>query len=124
MKKHKEAEAAGDTELAAECEAAAQAQQELLHRQGFSTAPVDDILEHIKDNLPGIMEKADVSAIVSRWDEAKLAEYGSAERIDITMDLVMALKPNEQQLGIARKVQEKPPIPMEELEKHVAEENH
>ena len=61
------------------------------HQQGFSTAPVDDLLANIKDKLPGIAKAAGVSAMVSKWDKEALAKYKSAERVDVTMALVNAM---------------------------------
>ena len=48
------------------------ARRKQSHRQGFSTAPVDEILEHIKDDLPKIAKKAGVGSIISKWDEEAL----------------------------------------------------
>jgi len=114
--KFEAAKAAGDEELAAELNQEGKMLQQRLHQQGFSTAPIDDVLEHIKDNIPGIMEKHAVGAIVSKWDEETLARYADAERVDVTMDLVDAFNPNERQRGYAEAIQEKDPIPLEELE--------
>jgi hypothetical protein len=114
--KFEAAKTAGDEELAAALNEEGRALQQLMHKQGFSTAPIDDILEHIKDNIPGIMEKHAVGALVSKWDEATLAKFAGAERVDVTMDLVDAFNPNERQRGYAVDIQEKEPIPLEELE--------
>ena len=40
--------------------------------QGFSTAPVTNILEQIKDKLPAINNKAGVSVLLSKWDQEGL----------------------------------------------------
>lgn len=48
------AKASGDQKRVEELEAEAEARQQLMHMQAFSTAPVDDILAHIEDILPGI----------------------------------------------------------------------
>jgi hypothetical protein len=122
-KRHDEAKAAGDEELTAELAGKGHAMQELMHRQGFSTAPVDDILEHIKDKIPGIMESHGVNTIVSKWDEEALACHESAEQVDLTMELVMALNPNEVQAKHAREIMKTTPVPLEELEKKVAGES-
>jgi hypothetical protein len=117
-KRHDEATAAGDEELAAKVAAEAPAMQEHMHRQGFSTAPVDDILEHIKDKIPGIMESHGVTALVSKWDEEGLAAHSSAEQVDLTMELVKALGTNEQQAKSAREIMKIDPVPLEEMKEH------
>ena len=64
MAEMKKAKAIGDTKKIKALDQWGKAQQAKLHRQGFSTAPVDDILEHIKDNLPQITKDANVAALV------------------------------------------------------------
>lgn len=54
------AKAAGDEERVKELSAKGKAWQELANKQGFSTWPVDDILETIKGKLPEIAEQAGV----------------------------------------------------------------
>lgn len=117
-KRHEAAEAAGDEELAAKVAGEGPAMQERMHRQGFSTAPVDNILEHIKDKIPGIMESHGVTALVSKWDEQGLAAHGSAEQVDLTMELVKALGTNEQQAKSAREIMKIEPVPLEEMKEH------
>ena len=59
---HKKALAAGDSKRVKELEAEGKARQKRAHQQAFSIAPVDDILEHIKDRLPDIKKKAGLPA--------------------------------------------------------------
>lgn len=47
------AKAAGDQARMKELEERGQALQRKLHRQGFGSVPVDDILAHGKDRIPG-----------------------------------------------------------------------
>ncbi len=116
MAEMEKAKAAGDTKKIAELEAWGPAQQEKLHRQGFSTAPVDDLLEHIKDKLPEIARQADVSVLVSKWDKKTLKRYKSAELIDVTDLIVAPFKPAEKQLRVIEQMKEKKPIPLWQLE--------
>ena len=111
------AKAAGNQKRVAELEAQGKAQQTLVHKQGFSTAPADDILKNIQDKLPEIAKAAGVSAIVSKWDKDALAKYQSAELVDITMPLVNAFHPTERQLKFAIDIQKQAPISLEEAEK-------
>jgi anti-sigma factor ChrR (cupin superfamily) len=110
------AKAEGNQKRVAELEAEGQAHLKLRHKQGFSTAPVDDILANIKDKMPDIAKAANVSAIVSKWDKETLAKYKSAELVDVTMALVDALHPNERQRKWAVEIQKHPPITLEEAE--------
>lgn len=114
---YQKAKAAGDQNRVEELEAEAQARQQLMHMQAFSTAPVDDILAHIEDSLPEIKQNAGVTVLVSKWDKETLAKYPSAEMVDVTMMLVDALHPSEGQRNIAIEIQKSDPIPLEEAEK-------
>lgn len=119
-KRHAEADAAGDAELVSRLESQGRAMQEQLHRQGFSTAPVDDILARFREPIAAAMESAGVDRIVSKWDEEALAGYGPADHVDITMELVLAMEPDERQLKAVRQIGNTPPIPLAKLEKQLA----
>ena len=106
----------GNQKRVAELDAWGKAHQTLLHKQGFSTAPVDNILAQIKDRLPAIKQKAEVSVLVSKWDTKTLAKYPSAKRIDVTMELVDVFNPNERQRKSAVEVQKHKPISLEQAE--------
>ncbi|MCK4249402.1 MAG: hypothetical protein KAX15_06445, partial [Candidatus Omnitrophica bacterium] len=112
------AESEGDSKRVEELKAWGEAQQALLHKQGFSTAPVDDILEHITDQLPEIKKSANVELLVSKWDTKTLAEYKLAEHVDVTMRLVEAFKPNEKQKKSAIEIQKHDPVPLEKMKDH------
>ena len=71
--------------------------QQSAHRQAFSTAPVDDLLEQIAEALPAIRRDAGVTALVSIWDAAGLARHAGAERVDVTAALVDAFQPTARQ---------------------------
>jgi hypothetical protein len=90
--------------------------QKKAHRQVFSTAPIDEILEEIKDRLPEIEKKAGVSVLISKWDEKKLKEYPDAEKIDVTEQLVGEFKPTEKQRKILDEIKKAKPVSLEEAE--------
>lgn len=113
------AKAAGNTVRVAELEADAKAGQSEKHRQAFGTAPIDDILAQIKDELLRIQTDAGVIALVSKWDDATLAEHPHADRVDVTMALIDAFHPNDRQRESALEIQKHKPIPRDELEKHI-----
>jgi hypothetical protein len=114
---HEKAKASGDQKRVAELEAQGAAGQRLLHMQAFSTAPVTNILDQIKDKLPAIKEKAGVSVLLSKWDKDGLARYKSADLVDVTMALVDALSPTERQRKSAIAIQKQKPIPLEQAER-------
>ena len=57
LAEYKKAKAKGNSKRVEELKAWGEVQQVLLHKQAFSTAPVDDILAHISDQLPAIKMK-------------------------------------------------------------------
>jgi hypothetical protein len=114
---HEKAKASGDQKRVAELEAEGAARQRLLHMQGFSTAPVTNILDQIKDKLPAINEKAGVSMLLSKWDKDGLARHKDADLVDVTMILVDAFNPSERQRKGAIAIQEHKPISLEQAER-------
>lgn len=114
---YEKAKAEGNQKRVQELKAEGIAGQNRLHKQGFSTAPVDDILAYIKNSLPEIRQKARVEAIVSKWDKETLAKYKDAELVDVTMALVDAFHPNEKQRKYAVEIQKHAPIPLDQAEK-------
>jgi hypothetical protein len=116
MAEYREAKARGDRRRVEELEAWGEAQQALLHKQGFSTAPVDGILQHIADQLPDIKRRANVERLVSKWDTQALSEHKPAEHVDVTMRLVEAFEPNEKQKTRAVEIQKCDPVALEVLE--------
>ena len=111
---HAKAKASGDQQRVAELQAEGAARQRLLHLQGFSTAPVTNILEQIKDKLPALEQKAGVSVLVSKWDQEGLARYKDGALVDVTMALVDALNPSERQRQSAIDIQKHKPISLKE----------
>lgn len=116
MKEHEEAKAAGDEEKVKKLEAQGQARQEQAHRQGFGTAPVDEILQRIKDKLPAIAKKSSVDVIVSKW----VVTYSTpgARFVDVTDLIIEPFDPDERTKRIIRELRAKPPVPPDEIEKH------
>jgi hypothetical protein len=110
-KESEQAKAAGDRERAAALEREGAAMQERLHAQGFSTAPVDDILAHFQDQLAQIRLATGAAALVSKWDEAALAKHAGAEQLDVTEKLVDALHPDAQQRKTALGIVKSKPVP-------------
>lgn len=107
------ARAAGDEERVAQLEAEGPALQQVVHEQGFGTAPVDDILEHIADELPAIAQAAGVDVIVSRWQLAY--RHPGARTVDVTDQLVAEFEPDEQTLQVIRELLESDPVLLSEI---------
>jgi hypothetical protein len=110
---HEKAKAAGDEKRVKELEVKGPAQQELIHKQGFSTWPVDNILEKIKGKIPEIAEQAEVDVIVCKWDI--IYQRSGIEFIDVTDLMVKPFNPDEATLKIIKEIQMQYPVPLEEL---------
>jgi len=108
----KKAKAAGDEKTVKELGAKGQAQQQLLHTQGFSTASVGEYLESVKDKIPAIAKEVGVDVIVSKWD--MVYQSPDAEFVDVTDQLVKLFKPDEKTLKIGEDLRKIPPISLEE----------
>lgn len=107
--RHQQAVQAGDSASAARLQAEGQAWQAQLHKQGFGTAPVDDLLQHIAAELPALQQAAGVTRLVSRWSRAELALVPEAVQVDVTMALVDAFHPSARQRKFAVEIQAQPP---------------
>jgi hypothetical protein len=118
MEERKKAQKEGNEKKVQELDAWGKALQELLHKQGFSTAPVDGILAHISDKIPGIKKEAKVERLISKWDTKALAKHKSAEKVDVTKRLLDAFKPTEQQRKRALEIQKHDPVPLDKLKGH------
>jgi hypothetical protein len=118
MAAYNKAKAEGNKEKVKEFEKWGKARQALLHKQGFSTAPVDNILKHIANKLPEIKRQVKIDILVSKWDTQALAKHKSAEQVDVTMLLIDAFKPNEKQKKSAIEIQKHKPVSLEEMESH------
>jgi hypothetical protein len=101
----KKAREAGDTRRISQVETAGKEWQATLKRQGFGTAPVDDILAEIASDLPKIQQAAGVTSLISKWNKAELDRHPNAVRVDVTMRLVDAFQPNETQRKRAIEIQ-------------------
>jgi hypothetical protein len=109
---HDKAKADGDEKKAKELEEKGKSGQQMFHMQGFSTAPVNDILEHIKDKVPAIAKQAGVDLIVSKWEI--VYQSPDAEFVDITNLMIKPFNPNDKTLDIVNELSKHPPIPLAE----------
>ncbi len=114
--KHEEAKAAGDEKRVKELEAEGPALQDLIHKQGFGTWPVDNILEKIKGRIPEIAAQADVQLIVCKWDI--VYQQPDVKFVDVTELMVKPFDPDEATLKIIQDIQKQDPVPLEQLKNH------
>lgn len=110
------ARADGDEERVKELESEGPALQALLHKQGFSTWPVDNILDQIRERVPQIAEQAGVDVIVCKWDI--VYPQASDACIDITALMVEPFEPSENTLEILKALQNQDPVPLEAVQEH------
>jgi hypothetical protein len=112
---HAQAKASGDRERVQDLEARGQAMQEAAHRQVFGNAPVEDVLEIMKDALPGIARDAGVDVIVRTWDVTW--QDPAAQVVDITDRMVDWFHPDAKALKIISQIRTAPVIPQKDLDR-------
>jgi hypothetical protein len=78
----------------------------------FSTAPVEDVLPTIKDRVERVQKEAGVSGLPSKCDEVGLKPYQSAEKVDVTEQLLGAFKLDAQQLKVVSEIAKHDPLPL------------
>ncbi|WP_372898233.1 hypothetical protein [Stieleria sp.] len=112
----KNAKASGEEKRVKQLEAEFPALQDVIHKQGFGTWPVHDILQAIKAEIPGIAAKADVEMIVSKWDV--VFQRDGIETVDVTDLMVAPFTPDEATRKILDNLRRTEPIPIEKLKTH------
>jgi hypothetical protein len=105
----RKAKETGDTNSVSRLEAEGRAWQSTLKHQGFGTAPVDDLLGHIASELLAIQQDTGVTRFLSKWNKAELDRHPHAARVDVTMRLVDAFRPNATQRQHAIDIQKRKP---------------
>jgi hypothetical protein len=108
------AKTAGHEMFVAELGALGPAMQKRLHEQGFGTAPVDDIIARIEDELPEIAKEAGVDMIVSKWTLTYRSP--AAKFVDVTDLIAAKFDPNERTLKMIQSTVEAEPIRLDEIE--------
>jgi len=105
------AEKAGNTRRVKELNELGASLQRRRHLQGFSTAPIEDILDVIRDRLPGVAEKAGVDVITrsADWHGA------GVEFVDVTDALVGLLEPDAQTVKMIAELRKQQPAAIETI---------
>jgi len=114
--KAEKAKAAGDAKRVKKLEGEGEAMQELAHKQGFGTWPVDNILKKISKKIPGIAKQANVDVIVSKW--AMAYQRPGVKFVDVTDLMVKPFNPNKKTQEVIREIQKQKPVPLEKLKGH------
>lgn len=108
--RHAAARAAGDEATVREIDAEMRARQDRLHRQGFSTAPVDDILALVAAELPGLADKAGVDVLASTWSLAY--RRPGAQVTDVTDRMVELFHPDAETREHLKQLGQHEPLPL------------
>ncbi|MEN6625256.1 MAG: hypothetical protein ABFD69_03395 [Candidatus Sumerlaeia bacterium] len=111
------AQKAGDKAKMEECQKRGRDSQALMHRQGFGTASVADILALYPDEIKALKEKLGVSELVSKWDGKTLNQYKDADKVDVTADLIEIPKPKDHQRKSAQEIQKSKPLTDAQLDR-------
>lgn len=96
---------AGDQARVAELKKLGPDLQDKRHRQVFGSAPIDDILEVMKDELPKIQTRAGVQKIMRECPPGP--EF---EAVDVTREMVAFFKPDEKTLKMIEDLKKHPPL--------------
>jgi hypothetical protein len=116
MAQKKKAEKAGDQQKVKELKEWGKKDQAMRHKQGFGTASVKNLLEHIKRDIPKVAKEAGVDIIISKWDMAYQAK--NAEFVDVTELIIRGFEPSEKTLKIIRVLKKHKPLSDKVIEKH------
>jgi hypothetical protein len=111
LRRRADAEEAGDEALKREIDAMGGSLQLRLRLQGFSTAPVDDLLDAVRDRLPEVARAAGVAAIMRSVDFHDAA----VEIVDVTDALVALFEPDAAVLSTVAELRSQPPLALEAL---------
>jgi hypothetical protein len=116
MAERDKAKTDGDEERVKELETWGQERQQRMHHQGFGSAPVTEMLAHIKDQLPRIAADAGVDVIVSKWQLDYI--HPEITPVDITLKIVAPFEPKPKALKWIEQLRGKEPLSYEEIESH------
>ncbi|MAE63706.1 MAG: hypothetical protein CMJ18_05495 [Phycisphaeraceae bacterium] len=114
MGEYEKAKAAGDAARMKELEAWGQARQRRLHRQGFGRVPVDDLLEHVEDQLANVARQTGVDAITWHCAYAR----PDVVTVDVTSEIVALFDPSAKTLRTIRQLRGREPLDLDEIDRH------
>ncbi len=114
---YKKAREAKDEKRMKEIDSQMKLRQRRSHEQGFSTGSVAPIMATVKDSLPDIAKQAGVQVIVSKWELNHQAS--DVEVVDVTDQIIALFHVNERGLKWCKDIQQKPPLPIEQITEHL-----
>lgn len=114
---YQKAKAAKDEKRVKEIDASMKLKQRRAHEQGFSTGSVIPIMEKLKAQLPQVAQQAGVQIIVSKWELNH--QSAAVEIVDVTDKLVALFHVSERGLKWCHDLQQKPPLPLEQITEHL-----
>ena len=85
--------------------------QQRLHFMGFGRAPVSELLEPVKDQLPALAKELGVDVIAFECNYSG----DNVEIVDITLDIVMLYDPSPETIKSVKDVMKHDPVALEEL---------
>ncbi|MGE3164114.1 MAG: hypothetical protein AB7O52_04370 [Planctomycetota bacterium] len=112
-KELEQAKAAGDSRKVKELEAWGEKHQRALHRQGFGRVPVGDLLDPVRDRLPGVAREARVDVICAECDFSA----ADVELVDVTRALALLYEPSEKTLGYIDEIKQHAPVDLDEIDR-------
>lgn len=92
------------------------ADQNRMHLQVFSTAPIPELMATLEARVGEIQRDTGVSRVVSKWDEAALGGVAAADRLDVTEQLVRDCPLDEKQRKTMAEIGRKEPLPLAQAE--------
>lgn len=116
-----QAKTSGDNEQFRQLDAKLRAAQDRIHLQVFSTAPITELLEELKELVAKAKQEAGVTQLISKWDEEAVKAKSAAEQRDVTDLLLRGFKLTEKQARVADSLRKQKPLPLDEAQRLVKE---
>lgn len=110
-----EAKNAGDQKLAGEVQSRIEALRTSFYKQAHGIGPIANILEIIKDKIPGIAEEAKVDVIIRKWDI--VYQRPDIEFVDVTDLMVKPFNPKDSTKVSIKSILANEPVPLNTLKK-------
>jgi hypothetical protein len=101
----------GDAKAVERLENQGKLMQVRIHLQGFSDAPIDDVLHAVRDQLSEVARRNSVMAIVHAADY----HDPQVELVDVTDDLVNLFNPDRETLKMVNQLRKTKPAAIEEI---------
>lgn len=104
---------AKDTARIKELSVHAMSYQHLLHQMVFGTCSISAIIDLVKERLPELAQKEQVSIIVSKFEIP--FQDASVKSVDLTEAVAQLFHPTEDIKSMSDEIRKSDPVPLEEL---------